>query len=91
MSSPERPQALLPRIDVGHPVSVQATLNISLNVKESLRTRGAKRARSRNGWYIASFHSKYVYISNTTRRMFAGGHEADLNKLCIIPRGLVNR
>jgi len=50
VSSPERPQALLPRIDVGHPVSVQATPNISLNVKESLGTRGAKRARSSNGW-----------------------------------------
>jgi len=43
VSSPKRPQALLPRIDVGHPVSVQATLNISLNVKEFLGTRGAKR------------------------------------------------
>ena len=39
MSLPERPEAFLPRIDVGHQVSVKATLNISLDDKESLRTR----------------------------------------------------
>jgi len=50
VSSPERPQALLPRIDVGHQVSVKATLNISLDDKESLGTRGAKRARRSNVW-----------------------------------------
>ena len=49
MSSPERPQALLPRIAVGHEVSVKATLNVSLDDKEPLGTRGAKRARSING------------------------------------------
>ena len=49
MSSPERPQALLPRIDVGHQVSVKATLNISLDDKESLGTRGAKRAVAMGG------------------------------------------
>ena len=49
MSSPEQPQALLPRIAVGHEVSVKATLNVSLDDKESLGTREAKRARSRNG------------------------------------------
>jgi len=50
VSSPERPQSLLPRIDVGHQVSVKATLNISLDDEESLGTRGAKRARSSNVW-----------------------------------------
>jgi len=49
VSSPERPQALLPRIDVGHQVRVKATLNISLDDKESLGTREAKRARSGDG------------------------------------------
>jgi hypothetical protein len=39
VSSPERPQAFLLRIDVGHQVSVKATLNMSLDDKESLRTR----------------------------------------------------
>ena len=54
MSSPERPQALLPRIAVGHEVSVEATLNISLDDKESLGTREAKRACSRNDGSLVS-------------------------------------
>ena len=50
---------------------------MSLDDKESLGTRGAKRARSSNcQCVVASFHCKYVYIT----RMFADGHEADLNK-----------
>jgi len=42
---------------------------------------------------VASFHSKYIYIT----RVFAGAHdldsahELDLNKLCMIPRRLANR
>ena len=50
MSSPERPQALLPRIDVGHEVSVKTRLNMSLDDKESLGIKGAKRASSSNAW-----------------------------------------
>ena len=63
MSSPERPQALLPRIAVGHEVSVKATLNVGLDDKESLGTRGAKRAGSSNGWY--SLVSLQIRIHNT--------------------------
>ena len=62
MSSPERPQSLLPRIDVGHQVSVKATLNISLNDKESLRTRETKRVRSGNGGSLVSLQ---ICIHNT--------------------------
>jgi len=49
VSSPQRPQAVLPRIDVGHQLSFKTRLNLNLNDEESVGTRGTTRARSGSG------------------------------------------